>query len=181
MIKVKFGNRGLEELIKRKYLTEQESKSYSDAYSFLLRVRNELHFLSKRPVDTLHLEKQPEVALGLGYDEEDIFRRVEIFMGDYYSHARTISQITGILEQRLVYATSGTTSKLSFRKVLSAYRAEPTQHVDGFELLNNKLSSPNSQIFDDDPERILRLFRHSQRLSATLSPDLRSSILHRLM
>ena len=82
MIKVKFGNRGLEELIKRKYLSEQEAKSYSDAYSFLLRVRNELHFLSKRPVDTLHLEKQPEVALGLGYDEEDIFRRVEIFMGD---------------------------------------------------------------------------------------------------
>lgn len=180
MIKVKFGNRGLEELIKRKYLSEQEAKSYSDAYSFLLRVRNELHFLSKRPVDTLHLEKQPEVALGLGYDEEDIFRRVEIFMGDYYSHARTISQITGILEQRLVYATSGTTSKLSFRKVLSAYRAEPTQHVDGFELLNNQLSSSNPQIFDDDPERILRLFRHSQRLSATLSPDLRSLIRNRL-
>ena len=65
MIKVKFGNRGLIELTRRKYLTEQEAHSFSEAYSFLLRVRNELHFLSKRPVDTLHLEKQPEVALGL--------------------------------------------------------------------------------------------------------------------
>ena len=180
MIKVKFGNRELEELIRRKYLSEQEAKSYSDAYSFLLRVRNELHFLSKRPVDILHLEKQPEVAIGLGYEEEDIFRRVEVFMGDYYSHARTISQITGILEQRLVYANSGSTSKLSFRNVLSAYRAEPSQHVDGFELLNNQLSSTDPQIFDDDPERILRLFRHSQRLSATLSPDLRSLVRNRL-
>ena len=75
MAKVKFGNQGLGGLVRRKYLSEQESISYSDAYSFLLRVRNELHFLSKRPVDILHLEKQPEVALGLGYKEEDIFRR----------------------------------------------------------------------------------------------------------
>ena len=180
MAKVKFGNRGLEELIRRKYLTEQEANSYSEAYSFLLRVRNELHFLSKRPVDILHLEKQPEVAAGLGYKEEDIFRRVEIFMSDYYSNARTISQITGILEQRMVYATAGSTSKLSFRKVLSAYRSDPVQNVDGFELLNDQLGSSNLQVFDEDPERILRLFRHSQRLSASLSPDLRSLVRNRL-
>ena len=103
-----------------------------------------------------------------------------MFMGDYYSHARTISQITGVLERRLVYANSGSTAKLSFRKVLSAYRAEPRKSVDGFELLNNQLSSSNPQIFDEDPERILRLFRHSQRLSATLSPDLRSLVRNRL-
>ena len=180
MIKVKFGNRGLRELTRRKYLTEQEAHSFSEAYSFLLRVRNELHFLSKRPVDTLHLEKQPEVALGLGYKEEDIFRRVELFMGDYYSNARTISQLTSILEQRMVYATAGSTSKISFSKVLSAYRSDPIQIVDGFELLNDQLSSSNQQIFDEDPEKILRLFRHSQRLSANLSPDLRSLIRSRL-
>lgn len=180
MIKVKFGNLGLEELTRRKYLSEHEAKSYAQAYSFLLRVRNELHFLSKRPIDILHLEKQPEVALGLGYQEEDIFRRIEIFMGDYYTNARTISQITGILEQRIVSATAGSTSKLSFRKVISAYKSAPAQNVDGFELLNYELGTSNSQIFDEDPERILRLFRHSQRLSATLSPDLRSLVRNRL-
>ena len=63
MAKVKFGNQGLPGLVRRKYLSDQESQSYSDAYSFLLRVRNELHFRSKRPVDVLHLEKQPEIAL----------------------------------------------------------------------------------------------------------------------
>ena len=82
MAKVKFGDKGLDDLVSRKYLSPQEAKkSFEDAYSFLLRVRNELHFRSKRPVDILHLEKQPEVALGLGYEEEDIFRRVESFMG----------------------------------------------------------------------------------------------------
>lgn len=180
MAKVKFGNQGLPGLVRRKYLSEQESKSYSDAYSFLLRVRNELHFRSKRPVDILHLEKQPEIALGLGYDEEDIFRRVELFMGDYYTNARIISQTTDILEQRIVHATAGSTSRLSFKKVLSAYRSAPVQNVDGFELLENQLSSSDPQIFDKDPEKILRLFRHSQRLSAKLSPDLRSLIRNRL-
>lgn len=180
MAKVKFGNQGLPGLVRRKYLSDQESQSYSDAYSFLLRVRNELHFRSKRPVDVLHLEKQPEIALGLGYREEDIFRRVELFMGDYYSNARIISQTTTILEQRIVHATAGSTSRISFKKVLSAYRSAPSQNVDGFELLENQLSSSDPQIFDKDPEKILRLFRHSQRLSATLSPDLRSLIRNRL-
>ena len=120
MAKVKFGDKGLGDLVSRKYLSPQEAKSFEDAYSFLLRVRNELHFRSKRPVDILHLEKQPEVALGLGYEEEDIFRRVESFMGDYYSEARTIHQLSGILEKRPVRDKSGSTSKPSFSSVLRA-------------------------------------------------------------
>ena len=180
MAKVKFGNQGIAGLVKRKYLSDQESKSYLESYSFLLRVRNELHFLSKRAVDILHLEKQSEIALGLGYKEEDFFRRVELFMGDFYSNARTISQITGILEQRMVHSTVGSTSKISFRNVLAAYRSAPSKNVDGFELRENQLSSSDPQIFDKDPEKIMRLFRHSQRLSATLSPDLRSLVRNRL-
>ena len=111
MAKVKFNIENLRGLIGKKYLTEQEANSFEDAYSFLLRVRNELHFRSSRPVDILHLEKQPEIALGLGYQQEDIFRRVEVCMGDYYSKAQAIHQISGILEERLVRANSGNTSK----------------------------------------------------------------------
>ena len=174
MAKVKFNLEDLNGLIDKKYLTEQEAKSFEEAYSFLLRVRNELHFRSTRPVDTLHLEKQPEIALGLGYPQEDIFRRVEAFMGDYYTKAQSIHQICGILEERLVHSSSGNTSKLSFRNVLNAYRSPPIQKVDKFDLIEDTLISPDPNIFDDDPERIIRLFRHSQRLNAKLSPDLRS-------
>lgn len=180
MTKAKFEKHGLPGLIRKKFLTKDEAQSLEDAYSFLLRVRNELHFKSKRPVDILHLEKQPEVALGLGYEEEDIFRRVELFMGDYYSRARTINQLSGILEQRLVHATTGSTSSISFKKVIKAYQSPPLQNVDGFDLNGEELSSPNLQIFDEDPERLIRLFRHSQRLSAKLSPDLRSLVRNRL-
>ena len=180
MARVKFEVSGLEGLVKRKYLTEQEAKTLEEAYSFLLRVRNELHFKSKRPVDLLHLEKQPEVALGLGYEEEDIFRRVELFMGDYYSKARTINQLSVILEQRMLSSTSGATSKISFSNVLKAYQAPPVQNIDGFELRDGELCVQNPEVFDEDPERLIRLFRHSQRLGAKLSPNLRSMVRNRL-
>ena len=77
-------------------------------------------------------------------------------------------------------ATSGSTSSLSFWSVLNAYRASPGEKVDGFHLQNGELSSENENIFDEDPERIIRLFRHSQRLSAKLSPSLRSLVRNRL-
>ena len=145
-----------------------------------MRVRNELHFRSKRPVDILHLEKQPEVALGLGYNDEDIFPRVEKFMGDFYARASTIHQLSNLLEQRLVRSASVSNSPISFRSVLHAYRANPAENVDGFDLQFGELSTNNTHIFDQDPERIIRLFRHSQRLSVTLSPNLRSLVRNRL-
>ena len=180
MTKVKFEDDALGSLLKRRYLNENEVKSFQEAYSFLLRVRNELHFRSKRPVDILHLEKQPEIALGLGYKDEDIFPRVEKFMGDFYARANTIHQLSNLLEQRLIHSTSGNTSTISFRSVLRAYRASPTEKVDGFDLVDGQLTTENHNVFDEDPERILRLFRHSQRLSVKLSPGLRSLVRNRL-
>ena len=180
MSKVKFNLESLKGLIERQYLTEHEANSFEESYSFLLRVRNELHFRSTRPVDILHLEKQPEIALGLGYDHDDIFRRVEAFMEDYYTKAQTIYQICGILEERLVTAKTGNTSRLSFQNVLKAYRLPPLEKVDEFDLQQGILSSPNLEIFDQDPERIIRLFRHAQKLNAKLSPDLRALVRNRL-
>ena len=180
MAKVKFSDNGMDSLIRREYLSDHEAKSFQEAYSFLLRVRNELHFRSKRPVDILHLEKQPDVALGLGYDDKDIFPRVEKFMGDFYARANLIHQLSNLVEQRLSPTSITTKSKISFRSVLKAYRGPPAEKVDGLLLKNGELYTENNQVFDEDPERLIRLFRHSQRLSAKLSPKLRSLARNRL-
>ena len=180
MTKVKFSDYGMNSLIRRGHLNENEAKSFEDAYSFLLRVRNELHFLSKRPTDILHLEKQPDVALGLGYTDEDIFPRVEKFMGDFYARANTIHQVSVLLEQTLTPSSIGTKSSISFFSVLQAYRSKTAEKVDGMELINNELTTTNDNLFDEDPERLIRLFRHSQRLSVTLSAKLKSLARNRL-
>ncbi len=180
MAKARFEEEPLTALIKRKYLNEQEAKAFQEAYSFLLRVRNEVHFRSKRPLDVLHLEKQPEVALGLGYLDNDIFPRVEKFMGDYYARANTIHQVSKLIEERLVNSCLVKGKALSFRAVLQAYRSKPSEKLDGFELINDELDVRNHEIFQEDPERILRLFRLSQRLSVKLSAGLRSMIRNNL-
>ena len=79
-----------------------------------------------------------------------------------------------------MHSTDGSTSSISFKKVLRAYQSAPIQNIDGFDLNENELSSPDREIFDKDPERLIRLFRHSQRLSAKLAPDLRSLVRNRL-
>ncbi len=179
MSKVKFESENLDDLVKRDYLTGSEAKSFGEAYSFLLRVRNELHFRSKRPTDILHLEKQSDVAMGLGYEQEDLFDRIETFMGDYYSRARTIRKTADVLEDRLALG-SGKGISLSFASVIKACRAKPKKEVDGFQLCEGQLEAPDPTILDQDSERILRLFRHAQQLDAELSPGLRALVRNRL-
>lgn len=182
MARVKFDEQDapLDALVKRDHLTPSEAKSFRQAYSFLLRVRNELHFRSKRPTDVLHLEKQPDVALGLGYDQEDLLERVEAFMGDYYTRARSILQTTEVIEGRLASGNSSRSARITLSSVLQAYRSPPPEIIDEFELSQNQLHSPDPQIFDRDPERLIRLFRHAQHRRATLSPELRSLVRNKL-
>jgi len=63
------------------------------AFDFLLRTRNELHFIMKTAWDVLSFDIQAEVARGLGYRGNDSFEALEVFMKDYYSRTRAIYQL----------------------------------------------------------------------------------------
>ena len=98
MSQIRFESPGLEILVEKQYVAKTEAQRLRQAYSFLLRVRNELHWQSKRAVDVLYLENQPEVARALGYRHDDMVETVEAFMGDYYKHARCIYETSKIVE-----------------------------------------------------------------------------------
>ena len=156
-------------LVTQNYLTRKELNAFSQAYDFLLRTRNELHFQSKQPTDLLNLEKQPSVAYNLGYKEDDIFRRVESFMKDYYTHANTIYKTSTLLE-RSIHLRS--TKRLSFKTVLKAYRNQREQFIDTFLLKGDTLYAEDKNVFVDDPVRLVRIFRYSQQFKAKLDFDL---------
>ena len=101
MARVKLGIVALDELATQSYLRRNEVRDFQRAYTFLQRVRNELHFQSKRPTDVLALDIQPRIALGLGYTHHDALGRVEQFMHDYYRAAQTIYRISKLIENRL--------------------------------------------------------------------------------
>lgn len=177
MAQVKLDVASLNELVTENYLRPNELKSFQRAYRFLLRVRAELHFQSKRPTDTLDLEAQPRVALGLGYSEPDMLRRVELFMRDYYRAAQTIYRSSKLVENRLALTLEASPdTKISFREVIRSRRYERQKRIDGFILRGSELTAASPRTFKDDPARLIRVFRHAQSLGAKIHFDLQALI-----
>ena len=150
-------------------MSKAERKQLEDAYSFLLRVRTELHYEVIRALDVLGKNLQPAVALALGYGDRSPSERIEKFMRDLYMHTRNIFLITRTLEQRmkLVPPMPG---RLSLRRYLPK-RREP-EPVDGFKFINGEIHAASNRIFRDSPRRLMRVFLHAQQRRLQLHPDL---------
>jgi [protein-PII] uridylyltransferase len=133
-------------------------------------VRNELHFSTKHATDTLNLEAQPRIGLGLGYTASNILQRVELFMHDYYHAAQKIYRVSKTLESRLALSLEKPEGlRGSFREVLRSYRFQRTKRIDGFIMRGRELAAEKPEVFKEDPARLIRVFRHCQQLDAT--PD----------
>lgn len=177
MAHIKFGYSSLLDIERGKMLRRDERMAMERAYEFLLRSRTELHFQNRRPTDKLDLEQQPKIAEQLAYQQKDIFERVESFMKDYYTAARTIYHTSELLKERMALEFSShngiQSTKISFREALRAHQKRPSRNVDGFILENKVFSSNSKKIFKDDPIRLIRIFRHLQQFRARLDPDLK--------
>lgn len=176
MARVKLGLQHIEELKEQNYLREEELRDFQRGYDFLLRVRHELHYVTHHANDLLNLDNQPRVALGLGYTAEDIVARVEAFMQDYYRHAQAIYRISRIVEDRLALTLEDAPSRFSLRALIRSRRTERPKSIDGFILRGTRLSAERTTIFSEDPERLVRVFRHCQQLECTPDLDLQSLI-----
>lgn len=174
MAHIKYGFRSFRDLVKAKLMRDDEREAMVEAYDFLLRTRTELHMQNRRPTDKLDLEQQPHIAKYLKYPQEDIFERVESFMKDYYTAARTIYQSSEILKERMALeASTGSKGRISFREALRSHQHLPVKKVEGFQLQEKVLSADNPNVFQDDPVRLIRIFRLAQQFGAKLDSDLR--------
>jgi len=177
MAKVRLGISRMDELAEQHYLQPTELREFQRAYLFLLRVRNELHYMSKHPTDVLNLETQPKLASNLGYTQKTLLELVEALMHDYYRHAQAIYRISKIIEQRLALTiTSGPGIVGSLKNMLLARRSERTKTFDGFILRGRQLAAQSGDIFRQDPVRLIRVFRHCQQLDCTPDVDLAALI-----
>ncbi len=91
-------------------LDKEVCNSALEALSFLFRVRHEMHYQRKSLHDTLDYALQMVIAEQLGYGPRGDLRSVEIFMREYYLHARSVYRVNHQLAQ-------------SFRE-----RIEPSHH-----------------------------------------------------
>jgi [protein-PII] uridylyltransferase len=170
MARVKLDITKIDELAEQNYLRADDLVAFQRAYDFLLRVRNELHFMSNRATDIMNLDQQPRIAANLGYKDPEMLARVEHFMQDYYRAAQTIFRVSKLVEDRLALSIgrNGQGGTRSFRETLLASRFQRTKKIDGFLLRGRELAAEKPEVFRDDPVRLIRVFRHSQTLEATL-------------
>lgn len=172
--RVKRGTSQLKDLVELKLLTPAAFHEMEEAYDFLHRVRNELHYHTGKGTDQLTLHLQGVVATAFNYPQRDILRSTEAFMRDYYRHTRHIYQHAASLMEAFeieqnTRAESGIRSFLTFRK-------KSREEFDGFIARDGRLFPANQDIFKDDPNRLMRLFQHCQLRNLKLSPQLRRLI-----
>ncbi|HEY1765806.1 MAG TPA: [protein-PII] uridylyltransferase [Opitutaceae bacterium] len=171
MARVKLGITRMEEMAEGGHLTPEEVGEVMRAYDFLLRVRNELHFESTRSTDVLSLDSQPRVAWNLGYNQQELLSRVERFMQDYYRCAQGIYRVATTIESRLAVTIGrkSTGAKAPLRETLKIARLRRARRVDGFIVRGHELAEESPGTFEQDPVRLIRVFRHCQQLDCTLS------------
>jgi len=143
------GGAGLPGLGAAGFLPASDLAKFEQARSCLLRLRCELHFQVTRPTEQLSLERQDTVASGLGYPG-DLKERIGALMRDYFDAADHVRRCVEMIEG----AVLGEPEPEGW--------GEPIE-VDGFRIVpGGTVSAQHRLVFEEDPGRLVRLFRLCQ-------------------
>lgn len=167
----KHRSRSLDDLQQKGLINESEKRQLNDAYDFILRVRNELHYHMGRAADQLIKSVQPAVARNLGYTDRSPSKRIEKFMHNYYSNARTIYLLTRTLAERLALQPEKKMFWLHGVPGLAMVNREE-QTGDGFKVVGRQITAESPRVFADNPLLLMRVFRHAQQRGLGLHPEL---------
>ncbi|MFT6180119.1 MAG: [protein-PII] uridylyltransferase [Akkermansiaceae bacterium] len=175
IIDAEAGTRSLAKLVTKRILSRLARRELKDAFIFLHRVRNALHYHDKGN-DILTLRFQGVLADEFDYPEKTILRRIEDFMRDYYTHARHVHNHTkSVFEifelQHTEQESYGLRSKLTFGLLKKKPKA-----LDDYTIRNGRLFPRRKTIFEENPNRLIRLFLYCQKHDVSPSPSLRKLI-----
>lgn len=154
----------LRHLREEEIIDEEEYAGGFNALSFLLRARSEMHYLRQSLHDTLEYVLQGDVAEGLGYGPKSEVQSVEVFMREYYLHARTLHRLHVRLCQRFRELDAPSSSVAGRGQVFGV-----------FELHEGVLSSEDpSSLFS--PLQVFEAFALAAEHEAGISRQLKSSL-----
>lgn len=146
-----------------------QCKNLNTALDYLLRVRQQLHFLSKNTHDTLDFGLQEQVAYNLGYRDSGTKRAVEHFMRDYYIHSREISRFNELFTQ--MYSELYRPSKNSLRRIVQL------DEVYTYDGLSVGISDELPEKLRRGDQTVLRAFVFQSKHGVPLDTRARSFIL----
>jgi len=162
--KVVFGLSGLEAMADSGLLAQDDHAGFSDSWNMLARIRNRLHYISKRKNDQLVFEYQEEMAAAFGYKDSRGQLAVEQFMRHVYGHLQVIAVVTDLFFEhvREVLGLGGAGSE----KVLERAIVER----------NSTLHLVSVDELDRRPYLLMRLFLQASRTGLPLHHRLRQQV-----
>nr|MDQ3009919.1 DUF294 nucleotidyltransferase-like domain-containing protein [Acidobacteriota bacterium] len=184
MARTAYGSSSLKELAAKGAIPERDAKAIGTAYDFLLRVRNEIHFLTNRKSDLLSLDLQQQIARNLRYADTPEQQASELFMRDYYLHARRMHRLCEAHIQRAASNQEkdkqGKEKKGWFSRVRSSARVAPA--IGGFVMRDGELDMPSLDKTDElpasmlDGNRLMLAFSYAQATGAGFSSNLQEAV-----
>ena len=164
--------RTLAELRAQGLISEDEYRRAEESYDFLLRVRQEAHWLTGRKTDRLALDLQPKLAEEFGYKSSPHIEASESFMRDYYARARELHLFSESLLERAGEPVKPTPRAARSFNLL---RREPRGEI--FSIRSKQLQlEGDAHLFMQNPLLIFEAFAFAQAADVPLSHHLRQAI-----
>ncbi|MBW7887688.1 MAG: HD domain-containing protein [Bacteroidetes bacterium] len=154
----------LQYLLREKLLLQEEVHELIEAFNFLLRVRNEIHYTTKSRQDILEFDRQFTITQNLGYHDTEPVRSVERCMREYYLHARAVYRVN----RRLL--------KVIWKNIVPSQPASDNEEIldEIYLLRENELCLKNPSFEFTSPEQILKAFYWCGARNSGLNPPLAS-------
>ncbi len=168
MARVKFKASGLRDLLEKGVISEREMREIEAAYDYLFRIRNELHFQSKRKTDQIQYDKQEQIAAFLGYQDSKKALSVEQFMQDYYAHATRTEHLASTLIVRAFKEKDPSSGLLGYlgRRSLGS----------DFFSYRGELKTARKNLFVSRPEAMMQAFLLAKQNNLALSSDVKGQL-----
>ncbi|PIE60889.1 MAG: [protein-PII] uridylyltransferase [Desulfobacterales bacterium] len=145
------------------FLSHLEYTTLETALAYIWDIRNRLHYISKRKNDTLHFERQPEVASLLDHTNTAGHTEVEAFLGKLHEHMEFLKQIFQITYEDI---------DASRRTQKDAPTTKPAG-INGLIIKKRRLQFANTVVILQDPALLLKIFFESGRTRIPLSIEAR--------
>jgi [protein-PII] uridylyltransferase len=166
----------IDDLAREGVITEADVAALKSAQDFLWRVRNELHFHSKKHQDQLTFEEQEIVARALGFTDAAALKGVESFMRRYYLEASEISRLSSLIIHRLT--DPGEPAQWSWRGLVAGAAGKEVR--PGVRISRGMMWITDPGAFRSKPETLLAIFSDAQKNRVELSHETRELIRQQL-
>ncbi|MCJ7421342.1 [protein-PII] uridylyltransferase [Sphingomicrobium astaxanthinifaciens] len=154
------------ELVEKGMFSQEEFRRFERAERFLWSVRCHLHRVTGRAEDRLGFDHQREIAEAMNYADRPGKAAVERFMHFYFLNAKAVGDLTGVFLAQLDAQLAEEGRRFALPTLL---RRE--KKLGGFPLDRGRLSVKGQAWLEEEPIRLLQLFRTAQAEGVEIHPD----------